>query len=415
MNKCMFSRSLAETALALFLRDELSEQPGTGHHPPDLDVLGIRVSATAHGAQAVEQSAVSRRIAALEQQAGGPLFERLPRGVRLNPAGRALHRHAVEVIDRLSRAERELAVLHAGHGGLLHMGAFATANISLVPTALRALQDARPDVEVVAVEGPTDTLIGRLADGALDLAVVSDYPSGLPSADGVTTTVLCEDELFVTIPRGHRLAGAGAVDLRELHDEAWLQNTYGDRPTMLADACARRASPPGRSSGSRSGPGSSATRPLGWEWHWSPHWPPGRSPTNWSCAASPTPPYAAPSTWRRPPPRSQRHCNCGTCCATPYTGRPSATPPRCNPQQSAAERRIGSESAVSGTAALPPALLLARLRPARVQHLAHRAGDSSGARFWRRFAADVGHLVAEYRHRFARAAAERLREGGCAP
>ncbi|MDQ0942760.1 DNA-binding transcriptional LysR family regulator [Streptomyces sp. V1I1] len=62
---------------------------------------------------------MSRRIAALEQQAGGPLFERLPRGVRLNPAGRALHRHAVEMLDRLAWAGRELAVLHAGHGGLL--------------------------------------------------------------------------------------------------------------------------------------------------------------------------------------------------------------------------------------------------------------------------------------------------------
>ncbi|MFF7244319.1 LysR family transcriptional regulator [Embleya sp. NPDC008237] len=185
------------------------------------------------------QSAVSRRIATLEQRAGGPLFERLPRGVRLNPAGRTLHRHAVEVLDRLSRAERELAALHAGHGGFLHVGAFATANISLVPTALRALQDAEPSVEIVAVEGPTDTLIERLADGTLDLAVVSDYPSGLPSADGVTTTVLCEDELFVALPRGHRLAGAETVDLRELHDAAWLQNAYGDRPTMLADACGR--------------------------------------------------------------------------------------------------------------------------------------------------------------------------------
>jgi DNA-binding transcriptional LysR family regulator len=185
------------------------------------------------------QSAVSRRIATLEQQAGGPLFERLPRGVRLNPAGRALHRHALEVLDRLARAERELAVLHAGQGGLLHVGAFATANISLVPAALRALQGARPDVEVVAVEGPTDTLIRRLSDGALDLAVVSDYPSGLPSADGVTTTELCEDELLVALPRAHHLAAAEAVDLRELRDEAWLQSAYGDRPTMLADACAR--------------------------------------------------------------------------------------------------------------------------------------------------------------------------------
>ncbi|MEV0912917.1 LysR family transcriptional regulator [Streptomyces sp. NPDC049967] len=185
------------------------------------------------------QSAVSRRIAALEQQAGGPLFERLPRGVRLNPRGRTLHRHAVEVLDRLSRAARELAVLNAGNGGLLHTGAFATANISLVPTALRALQHAKPDVEVIAVEGWTDTLMERLQDGALDLAVVSDYPSGLPSAAGVTTTMLCEDELFVALPRAHRLAGAPSVDLRELRDEAWLHSAYGDRPTMLADACAR--------------------------------------------------------------------------------------------------------------------------------------------------------------------------------
>lgn len=185
------------------------------------------------------QSAVSRRIASLEEEAGGPLFERLPRGVRLNPAGHALYRHAVDVIDRLARAEQELAALHRGHGGLLHVGAFPTANIALVPAALRAFRQARPDVEIIAVEGRSGTLTARLADGALDLAVVSDYPSGLSYADGVTTTPLCEDELLVALPREHRLAGAERIDLFELRDETWLQDAYGDRPTMLADACAR--------------------------------------------------------------------------------------------------------------------------------------------------------------------------------
>nr|WP_203689121.1 LysR family transcriptional regulator [Streptomyces sp. SID12488] len=185
------------------------------------------------------QSAVSRRIATLEQQAGGPLFERLPRGVRLNPAGRALHRHAMDVLERLSRAEQELTVIHAGQGGMLRVGAFATANISLVPAALREFGRARPDVEIVAVEGRSTTLMDRLAEGALDLAVVSDYPSGLPSADGTTTTALLEDELFVALHREHPLAEAESIDLRDLRDEAWLQDAYGDRPTMLADACAR--------------------------------------------------------------------------------------------------------------------------------------------------------------------------------
>ncbi|MFG2624453.1 LysR family transcriptional regulator [Streptomyces sp. NPDC048473] len=185
------------------------------------------------------QSAVSRRIASLEKQAGGPLFERLARGVRLNPAGHALRRHAVEVLDRLSRAEHELTVIHAGHGGTLRVGAFATANISLVPAALRAFLQARPDVEVIAAEGRSSTSIQRLAEGALDLAVVSDYPSGLPSADGVTTEFLLEDELLVALPRDHRLAGSGTIDLRELRDEAWLQDAPADRPMMLAEICAR--------------------------------------------------------------------------------------------------------------------------------------------------------------------------------
>ncbi|MFD4692877.1 LysR family transcriptional regulator [Streptomyces sp. NPDC058463] len=185
------------------------------------------------------QSAVSRRIASLEQQACGPLFERLPRGVRLNSAGRVLHRHAVDVLGSLSRAEHELAALHAGRGGILRVGAFATANISLMPAALREFKRARPDVEVTAVEGRSSTLMRRLAEGALDLAVVSDYPSGLPPAEGVTTTALLGDELLVALHHGHPLAGAGTVDLRDLRDEVWVQDAPADSPTMLAEAWAR--------------------------------------------------------------------------------------------------------------------------------------------------------------------------------
>ncbi|MFS0691383.1 LysR family transcriptional regulator [Streptomyces nitrosporeus] len=185
------------------------------------------------------QSAVSRRIASLEQQAGGPLFERLPRGVRLNPAGRTLHRHAVDVLERLSRAEAELAALHAGRGGVLRVGAFATANIFLVPAALREFTRARPGVQVTAVEGRSATLMRRLVEGALDIAVVSDYPSGLPSAEGTRTTALLDDELLVALHREHPLAGAGSVDLCDLREEVWLQEAPADSPAVLAEAWTR--------------------------------------------------------------------------------------------------------------------------------------------------------------------------------
>lgn len=89
----------------------------------EIDALRLLVTVAGTGSftgaadrLAYTQSAVSRRIASLERQAGGPLFDRLPPGVRLTPAGRALHRHAVDVLERLSRAEQELAGIHCRLG-----------------------------------------------------------------------------------------------------------------------------------------------------------------------------------------------------------------------------------------------------------------------------------------------------------
>ncbi|WP_188188097.1 LysR family transcriptional regulator [Nonomuraea sp. SYSU D8015] len=183
------------------------------------------------------QSAVSRRVAALERAAGGPLFERLARGVRLTPAGAALHRHAVAVLDRLERAGEELAAIHGGRGGTLRVGAFATANVDLVPQTLKRFAERRPHVELRLVEGLTGHLMERLRAGALDVAVISDYPSGLP-ADAPRTVLLGEDRLFVALPRGHRLAGEADVDLRDLAGETWIEAAPRGQPTLLVTACA---------------------------------------------------------------------------------------------------------------------------------------------------------------------------------
>lgn len=185
------------------------------------------------------QSAVSRRIATLEREAGGPLLERLPRGVRLTPAGRTLHRHAEAVLDRLARAEADLAALHGGYGATLHVGAFATANVQLLPTALRRFHETRPGVEVTPVEGPSRRLMRLVADGSLDLAIVSDYPSGLAPLDGVKLTPLLEDALHVALPPDHPLAGEPDLELRDLRAETWIQHGPPDRPTLLTEACSR--------------------------------------------------------------------------------------------------------------------------------------------------------------------------------
>ncbi|ETK32686.1 LysR family transcriptional regulator [Microbispora sp. ATCC PTA-5024] len=205
-----------------------------------LDIVARTGSFTAAALQlSYTQSAVSRRIASLEAEAGGPLFERLPRGVRLTPAGRALHRHAREVLERLRRAGEELSAIHTGTGGRLRVGAFATANAVLVPAALRAFREESPEVGVTLVEGLSGALMEALGRGEIDIAVVSDYPSGLGPGEDAEVVPLMEDELLVALPADHPLAAWEEVDLRDLKDESWIEGAPPGSATMLAAACAR--------------------------------------------------------------------------------------------------------------------------------------------------------------------------------
>ncbi|EST34070.1 hypothetical protein M877_00130 [Streptomyces niveus NCIMB 11891] len=70
--------------------NELSEQTGAGDHPGDLDVLGVRVRATAHGAQAVQRRAArSRGVVAVRGAADGDAPQRFLAQFRGDSGGEA--------------------------------------------------------------------------------------------------------------------------------------------------------------------------------------------------------------------------------------------------------------------------------------------------------------------------------------
>jgi len=62
------------------------------------------------------QSAVSRQIVTLEAELGVKVFDRLPRGVALTDAGRALLPHADGILDRLRTAATRSAARRSGCG-----------------------------------------------------------------------------------------------------------------------------------------------------------------------------------------------------------------------------------------------------------------------------------------------------------
>ncbi|WUV35934.1 LysR substrate-binding domain-containing protein [Streptomyces sp. NBC_01483] len=216
------------------------------HAVPDLSTTWLRVflEVTRHGSFTVAaralgwtQSAVSRQISSLESALGGaPLFDRLPRGVRLTEAGRVLVPHAEAVVERLHGADRELAALRRVAGGRLRFGAFATADAALVPRAIAAFRGRHPGVRLTREEGLTPLLLERLSAGGLDLAIVST--TGRTPLDPYTLHHLLDESLYVAVPADHPLAAEPSVRLPQLADADWISGSARPEGTLL-DAALR--------------------------------------------------------------------------------------------------------------------------------------------------------------------------------
>jgi DNA-binding transcriptional LysR family regulator len=182
------------------------------------------------------QSAVSRQIAALEEDVSAVLFDRVARGVRLTEEGRCLLGHAEAVLDRLDAARRELFALRDLDAGRLRIGAFATAEAVLVPRAMAAFGAEHPRVELSLSDGLTATHLARLRASELDVAVVT-VPTGQP-VDGLALHHLLDDPLLVALPVGHRLAGRRTIRLTELAEESWIAGSTTVEDTLIG-ACLR--------------------------------------------------------------------------------------------------------------------------------------------------------------------------------
>ncbi|MFI6682117.1 LysR family transcriptional regulator [Streptomyces sp. NPDC050485] len=196
-----------------------------------LRVAADRSFTSAAAALGYTQSAVSRQVQSLESELGVTLFDRLPRGVQLTEAGRVLLPHAEAVRDRLATARAELDALRTLDGGLLRVGAFATADAALLPRTLAAFRTLHPGVTVARTEGPSGKHLRLLAAGDLDVAVVSDTAG--QALAGCTLHHLLDEPMYVALPKGHRLAGSRELRLAELADEEWVAGSTRPEDTLM--------------------------------------------------------------------------------------------------------------------------------------------------------------------------------------
>jgi DNA-binding transcriptional LysR family regulator len=175
------------------------------------------VSAAAE-ALARTQSAISRRLALLEQELGTPLFERIGRRLVLSDSGHALLPHAERVAAAVRDARAAVDAVKTGATGVTHIVVVGTLADRVLVEALQRVRTRHPGLDVrlqTATSAEVSAQV-RAAEAAIGLRYFEDRSPDLDSR------VVHEERLLVVCAPSHRLAGRRVGTLARLAGERWF-------------------------------------------------------------------------------------------------------------------------------------------------------------------------------------------------
>jgi DNA-binding transcriptional LysR family regulator len=167
----------------------------------------------------IAQPSLSQHIRALEEELSGRLVERLPRGISLTPAGRALlpeARAAVRAVERGRRGARAAFALEAGE---LEIATVLSMAVGLLPRYIRVWHERYPDVGIRLHEFRHRSLLeDAVEQGVADFAI---GPLPVRRWEGPLEPVGWE-EFVIVVPPGDPLAGRRSIRLEQLADREWV-------------------------------------------------------------------------------------------------------------------------------------------------------------------------------------------------
>ena len=109
--------------------------------------------------------AASKRMADLESAFGVTLFERHSRGVKLTPAGEALHRHAQRILADVDQMSADLSDHARGLIGVVRLWANTSAITQFLPGDLAGLAQREAGIRIELTEADSGEVALAVLDG----------------------------------------------------------------------------------------------------------------------------------------------------------------------------------------------------------------------------------------------------------
>ncbi|MDE2372402.1 MAG: LysR family transcriptional regulator [Burkholderiales bacterium] len=160
----------------------------------------------------VPQSAISRKITALEQECSGRLFHRTGRGVALTELGARVFPRVKALLDDAATLSNELKASAGVPAGHVRIGVMPSLAHPTIEILLRQVRAAYPAVQLSVVEGSGGQLDEWLANGRVDFAILFRYSVSAPAGEEELALV----ETYLAGKPGNPLTRGATVDFARL-------------------------------------------------------------------------------------------------------------------------------------------------------------------------------------------------------
>jgi DNA-binding transcriptional LysR family regulator len=178
------------------------------------------------------QPAVSKRVAALEQELSARLFDRVGRQIFLTEAGRQLLPRAEQILLDMEDIRRGLSNLSGEISGRLVMGTSHHIGLHRLPPVLRNFSDTYPKAELDIRFMESEKACLAVEHGELEMAVVT-LP--LNPIEALDVLKIWHDPLCFTVGPDHQLANQNSINLQALVNYPAVLPTKGTYTRTLLE------------------------------------------------------------------------------------------------------------------------------------------------------------------------------------
>jgi DNA-binding transcriptional LysR family regulator len=155
----------------------------------------------------VAASAINRQILKFEEDCGLPLFERLPEGMRLTPAGEIFARHAVAILQEEKRLASEVEALKGLRRGEVSIISAESVNSAFLPRVIGQMAARYPRIELKIRTAGSNEIPAALVAGDADLGLAFS----LVSTPALSQVAVGRFRLGAVMRPDHKLAGERQV------------------------------------------------------------------------------------------------------------------------------------------------------------------------------------------------------------